>query len=182
MVSRILKAIFTGVVAGVEILWSLLGLLGTAAVGYGWSQSGTIGGGISYFIEEFSKFFGENRMNPLMNALGDGFAKYVEVFSKYPWAHIVVLFLGILHILRKNRNVKRFVSAMNELIHSAEEPQTRSATNLKGRFVPNTASGQAMARADRKIGFERAPECSKTVDTTGMPSVLARHANWGKKS
>lgn len=177
--NRILKAIITGIGAVAEILWSLFGLLGTAAFGYGWSQSGTIGGGIDYYVQEFTRFFGENQMNPILKTLGDGFAKYVEIFSKYPWAHLVVLFLGIMFILRKYRNVRRFVSAMNELIHSAEEPQTR--TNLVGRVIPNVASGHAMAQANRKIGFERTTE-GKTVDTTGMPSVLARHANWGKKS
>ena len=180
--NRILKAIITGIGAVAEILGSLFGLFGTAAFGYGWSQSGTIGGGIEFFTTEFSRFFSENQMSPVFKVLGGLFSRYVEVFAKYPWVHIAIFFLGILLILRKYRNVSRFVKTMDEIIHSAEEPQNYSATNLKGRFVPNAASGQAMAQANRKIGFEHAPECNKTVDTTGMPSVLARHANLGKKS
>lgn len=176
MVRRIIKAVAMGIGALIEVLWSLLGLLGTAAVGYGWAQTGTIGGGINFFIKEFSKFFDDNRMNPLLNALRDLFEKYVEVFSKYPWAHLAVLFLGILFILRKYRNVGRFVRSVEELIHTAEEPG--NFVNLQGRVVPNAPSrAMASARTDRKIGFERENE---VVDTQGMPSILASHT-WGRK-
>ena len=184
-IGRVLKAIFSGYVTLVNLSWSLFGLFGTVAFALGCSRLGGIDGGIHYFTEQFTRFFSENQMDPILNALGGLFTKYTEVLSRYPEAHLAIMALGLILIPAIPKCTKWFWQSIKRVF---EEPQENSlkyaATNLQGKVIPNAASGYAMAKANRKIGFDQhdsEKDGDKVVDITGMPSVLARHANWGKK-
>ncbi len=168
---RLVSAIANGFAAVVEVVWGFFGFLGAAATCYGWSQQGSLGKGIEFFIQEFARFFSENLANPVLRTFGLIFDKYVEVFSQYPWAHVAVLAIGVLFLIR-GKNSKRFVRSLKEL--NAETTSSVN-TNLIGRRMQGASGQVSMARA-RKIGFQ-----TEVTDTTGMPAVLARHAKWGLK-
>lgn len=184
ILSRIARTLGAGFMAILEAVLGILGILGTAAVGYGWSLNGSLDKGLEFFIQEFTRFFTENQGNSLLRGTGNLFSRYTEVLSRYPWAHIAVLACGI-WLLFRHSNCKRFIRYMKELFTVTDEEESLTSLKVTKAIGPTVrfAPGRSMARAnaDRKIGFKQAEESAEVVDTTGMPSVLARHANRGRK-
>lgn len=152
-VKRFLKSVFSGAMTLVLTFGGILGLVGFTALIYGASQNAwDLARGTEYYIQQITRFFDANKVNPLLNSVGAFFNDSVRYFFDYPFMHLVILIIGVSCIFLVGKSYGLTKQLFKELFENLPKEETKACRKSNLVVLPN---GSTMSRKDLFKDFKR---------------------------